>query len=92
MASARFRESGSDIEEMVKLAFTDEGTKMDRSVDEYGYEWLKLTDDDFDDLFTTIHVAAQSIVAPSWKIAIGHVGSPAMSASSGAGRSGPPCR
>ena len=46
---------------MVKLAFADEGTKMDRSVDEYGYEWLKLTDEDFEDLVTTIHVAAQSM-------------------------------
>ena len=34
---------------------------MDRSVDEYGYEWLKLTDEDFEDLVTTIHVAAQSM-------------------------------
>ena len=61
MASARFRESGADIEDMVKLAFHDEGTQMDRSVDEFGYEWLKLTDDDFEDLVTTIHVAAQSM-------------------------------
>jgi hypothetical protein len=61
MASARFRESGTDIEDMVKLAFRDEGTKMDRSVDEYGYEWLRLTDKDLDDLVTTIHVAAQSM-------------------------------
>jgi hypothetical protein len=61
MASARFRESGTDIEDMVKLAFKDEGTQLDRSVDEYGYEWLKLTDKDLDDLVTTIHVAAQSM-------------------------------
>jgi hypothetical protein len=61
MASARFRESGADIEEMVKLAFRDEGTRMDRTVDEFGYEWLKLSDDDFEDLVTTIHVAAQSM-------------------------------
>jgi PspA associated protein B len=61
MASARFRESGADIEDMVKLAFRDEGTRMDRTVDEFGYEWLKLSDDDFEDLVTTIHVAAQSM-------------------------------
>src|SRR6476660_2565548 len=61
MASARFRESGADIEDMVKLAFRDEGTQMDRSVDEFGYEWLKLTDPDFEDLVTTIHVTAQSM-------------------------------
>jgi hypothetical protein len=34
---------------------------MDRTVDEFGYEWLKLSDDDFEDLVTTIHVAAQSM-------------------------------
>ena len=47
---------------MVKLAFTDEGTKIDRSRRQFGYEWLKLTDDDFEDLVTTIHVAAQSMI------------------------------
>src|SRR5947207_15250194 len=52
MASARFRESGTDIEDMVKLAFTDQGTTMRKSVDEYGYEWLTLTDKDFEDLVT----------------------------------------
>ena len=61
MASARFRESGKDIEGMVKLAFKDMGTQMERSVDELGYEWLLLTDADFDDLVTTIHVAAQGM-------------------------------
>ena len=61
MASSRFRESGKDIEDMVKMAFADSGTKMERSVDKYGYEWLRLTDADFEDLVTTIHVAAQSM-------------------------------
>jgi hypothetical protein len=61
MASSRFRESGKDIEEMVQMAFADSGTKMDRTVDEYGYEWFTLTDSDFEDLVTTIHVAAQSM-------------------------------
>src|ERR687884_299002 len=50
MASARFRESGRDIEEMVSFAFRDSGTQMERSVDEFGYEWLTLSDADFDDL------------------------------------------
>jgi hypothetical protein len=61
MASSRFRESGKDIEDMVRMAFTDSGTKMERTVDEYGYEWFKLTDSDFEDLVTTIHVTAQSM-------------------------------
>ncbi len=61
MASARFRESGKDIEDMVAMAFEDSGTRMERSVDQYKYEWLKLTDPDFEDLVTTIHVAAQSL-------------------------------
>ena len=30
-------------------------------VDEFGYEWLTLTDPDFEDLVTTIHVTAQSM-------------------------------
>jgi hypothetical protein len=61
MSSSRFRESGKDIEDMVRMAFTDSGTKMDRTVDEFGYEWFTLTDPDFEDLVTTIHVTAQSM-------------------------------
>jgi hypothetical protein len=34
---------------------------MRKSTDEFGYEWLLLEDADFDDLVTTIHVAAQSM-------------------------------
>ena len=62
MASARFRESGQDVEGMVALAFKDEGTKMNRTTDSFGYEWLVLSDADFEDLVTTIHVAAQSMI------------------------------
>jgi hypothetical protein len=61
MASARFRESGKDIESMVGFAFADSGTRMEKTTDEFGYEWILLTDADFDDLVTTIHVAAQSM-------------------------------
>jgi hypothetical protein len=61
MSSARFRESGRDIEEMVGFALRDSGTQMSKSTDEFGYEWLVLEDADFDDLVTTIHVAAQSM-------------------------------
>ena len=62
MSSARFRESGKDIEEMTRLAFKDEGMKIDRSVDSFGYEWLTLTSSDFENLVTTIHVTAQSMI------------------------------
>jgi hypothetical protein len=61
MSSARFRESGRDIEEMVGFALKDSGTSMTKSTDQYGYEWLVLEDADFDDLVTTIHVTAQSM-------------------------------
>jgi hypothetical protein len=61
MSSARFRESGTDVEGMVALAFADQGTKMTRTTDSFGYEWLVLSDADFEDLVTTIHIAAQSM-------------------------------
>ena len=34
---------------------------MERATDSFGYEWLALADDDFEDLVTTVHVAAQSM-------------------------------
>ncbi len=62
MSSARFRESGEDIEEMTRSAFKDEGMKLERQVDSFGYEWLTLASDDFENLVTTIHVTAQSMI------------------------------
>lgn len=59
--SARFRESGKDVEGMVGLAINDEGTTMQKSDDSFGYEWLTLGDQQFEDLVTNIHVAAQSL-------------------------------
>jgi hypothetical protein len=62
MSSARFRESGKDIEEITRSAFKDEGMTIERQVDSFGYEWLTLKSSDFENLVTTIHVTAQSMV------------------------------
>jgi hypothetical protein len=62
MSSARFRESGKDIEDMTRLAFKDEGMTIDRSEDSFGYEWLTLHGTDFESLVTTVHVASQSMI------------------------------
>jgi hypothetical protein len=59
--SQRFRETGQDVEGMVGLAINDEGTTMKKSDDSFGYEWLTLSDPQFEDLVTNIHVAAQSL-------------------------------
>jgi hypothetical protein len=62
MASARFRESGKDIEGIAGLAFKDAGTRMERRVDEFGYEWLILRDPQFEDLVTAVYGAAQTLI------------------------------
>jgi hypothetical protein len=62
MASARFRESGKDVEDLARLALKDAGTTTERTVDEFGYEWLILRDKDFEDLVTAAYGAAQTLI------------------------------
>jgi hypothetical protein len=62
LTSARFRESGRDMDEILRFAFRESGTETERRTDEYGYEWIVLGDRDFDDLVTTIHVAVQTML------------------------------
>jgi hypothetical protein len=61
-ASSRFRESGKDMDEILRFAFRESGTRTERQTDEHGYEWIVLGDEDFDDLVTTIHVAVQTLL------------------------------
>jgi hypothetical protein len=61
LASRRFRESGQDLESMVRSAGSDLASTSSQSTDDYGYEWSVFADDEIEDLVTEINLIAQTL-------------------------------
>ena len=62
LATADFEGIVRDMEEVVRGTGDDAGTKIEATDDEYGYRWMVLADDDFEDL--VVGVNAVSTVEP----------------------------
>src|SRR5919107_1944707 len=50
-----------DMEEVLRGTGDDAGTQVDRTDDSFGYRWMVLTDDDFEDLVVGINVVSQAL-------------------------------
>src|ERR671933_2211938 len=61
VATADFKEIVTDTEELLRSAAADSGTTVETSSDEYGYRWIVLRDDDFEDLVVAINTVSSSL-------------------------------
>jgi hypothetical protein len=61
LATADFKSIVSDTEELLRSAAGDTGTQVETSVDDYGYRWIVLRDDDFEDLVVAINTVSSSL-------------------------------
>lgn len=61
IASGEFEGVIRDMDQLLEIAGRSTGTTVDRSEDDYGFVWVVLSDDDFDDLVTTAHMVNQTI-------------------------------
>jgi hypothetical protein len=61
VATADFKEMVTDTEELLRSAAEDTGTTVETSVDEYGFRWIVLRDDDFEDLVVSINMVSSSL-------------------------------
>ena len=59
--TADFKEMVADTEELLRSSAEDTGTKVETSSDEYGYRWIVLRDDDFEDLVVAINTVSSSL-------------------------------
>jgi len=50
-----------DMEEVLRGTGDDAGTQVDRTDDSFGYRWMVLTDEDFEDLVVGINVVSQAL-------------------------------
>jgi hypothetical protein len=56
-----FDELLRDVDQLLELSGKSTGTRVSHRDDEFGFRWVVLEDDDFDDLVTTAHLVNQTI-------------------------------
>ena len=61
LQTADFATIVSDMEEVVRATAGDSGTTVDTNVDSYGFSWLVLNGESFDDLVVGINAVATAI-------------------------------
>ena len=60
--STDFEETVEGVEEILEAGEVETGTEAEFLTDDHGYEWVVLVDDDFEDLVTSIHFAADEFI------------------------------
>ena len=63
LATADFKQIVADTEELLRGAAKDTGTKVETADDEYGYRWIVLRDDEFEDLVVSVNVVSSQLEA-----------------------------
>jgi hypothetical protein len=61
LATADFTSIVNDMEEVLRGTGEDTGTEVERTDDEFGYRWMILTDEDFEDLVVGVNVVSQAL-------------------------------
>ncbi|MEA2439710.1 MAG: hypothetical protein QOH76_1134 [Thermoleophilaceae bacterium] len=61
LATADFKSIVDETKELLEGAAEDTGTKIETTKDDYGYAWLVLRDEDFDDLVVSINTVSSSL-------------------------------
>ena len=61
LATADFGQIVTDMEEVLRGTGDDAGTQVDRTDDAFGYRWMVLSDEDFEDVVVGINVVSQAL-------------------------------
>ena len=60
LGTADFESIVTETEELLRGTAEDSGTKVESADDEFGYRWLILRDDDFEDLVVALNTVSSS--------------------------------
>ncbi len=63
IATADFKQMVSETEELLRGSAEDTGTTIETADDEFGYRWIVLKDDDFEDLVVSANVVSSQLEA-----------------------------
>ncbi|QLK24666.1 hypothetical protein HYG81_11100 [Natrinema zhouii] len=60
--SSDFRDAVDEVEAILEAGQEETGTEFSVTADDHGYHWVVLTDDDPEDLITSMHFAADTFI------------------------------
>jgi hypothetical protein len=63
LSAEAFERAHGELKELVERVAAECGSRVEETGDEYGYRWIVLHDDDFEDLVSAIHLVAGELVA-----------------------------
>jgi hypothetical protein len=63
LSAAEFVRAENDMQELLEVAAIESHSKIERRGDEFGFEWLIIRDNDFEELVATVHLVASELVA-----------------------------
>jgi hypothetical protein len=61
LSASEFVRAENEMQQLLEVAARDSGSKVERSEDSYGYEWLVVRDPDFEDLVTSTHLISSEL-------------------------------
>jgi PspA associated protein B len=63
LSAGEFVRAENELQELLDVVARDSSSKIERTSDSYGYEWLVIRDDDLEDLVTTVHLIGSELAA-----------------------------
>ena len=63
LSAAEFVRAENEMQELLEMAASESHSKIERRGDEFGFEWLIIRDNDFEELVATVHLVASELVA-----------------------------
>jgi hypothetical protein len=61
LSAGEFVRAENELQELLDVVARDSSSKIERTSDSYGYEWLIIRDDDLEDLVTTVHLIGSEL-------------------------------
>jgi len=63
LSSGDFVRVENELHELLDIAARDSGSRVTRTEDEFGFNWIVVEDNDFEDLIATIHLVGSELKA-----------------------------
>jgi hypothetical protein len=63
LSAGEFVRAENELQQLLESVAVESGSKVERRSDEYGFEWLVVRDEDFEDLVAGVHLVASELEA-----------------------------
>ncbi len=63
LSAGEFVRAENEIQQLLESVANESGSKIERRSDELGFEWIVVSDEDFEDLVASVHLVASELEA-----------------------------